>query len=182
MSVYLKIMVYGPNIFKGYYKDEERTREMLDSNGWYRTGDVGMFDETGCIQVVDRIKHMFRLQSGEYVAPGMLENIYLRSDLISQIFVYGDALKNNLVGVVVPKEAIFLAMAKKNNMEVDFKSMCLNPSIRQAILTDLSRIATETLLNPHERVFNTLSYFSTVVNRVSKRYEFEVKNVQINII
>lgn len=173
MFVNLKIMVYGPNIFKGYYKDEERTREMLDSNGWYRTGDVGMFDETGCIQVVDRIKHMFRLQSGEYVAPGMLENIYLRSDLISQIFVYGDALKSNLVAVVVPKEAIFLAMAKKNNMEVDFKSMCLNPSIRQAILTDLSRIATETLLNPHERVCNTLSYFSTIVIR---------KNIQIYII
>lgn len=148
----LKIMVYGPNVFKGYYKDDEKTREVLDSNGWFRTGDVGAFDETGCIQVIDRIKHVFRLQSGEHIAPGMLENIYLRSDLITQIFVYGDGLKNNLVAIAVPKEAIFLAMAKRNNMEVDFKGMCQNPSIRQAILTDLSRIAHDARLKACERV------------------------------
>lgn len=145
-------MVFGANVFKGYYKDDEKTREVLDSNGWFRTGDVGEFDETGCIQVIDRIKHIFRLASGDYIAPGMLENIYLRSDLVTQMFIYGDALKNNLVAIIVPKEAIFLAMAKKNNMELDFKSMCLNPSIRQAILSDLNRIATETGLKPHERV------------------------------
>lgn len=151
--------MYGPNVFRGYYKDDEKTREVLDSNGWFRSGDLGMFDETGCIQVIDRLKHLFRLQSGELIAPGMLENIYLRSDLITQIFVYGDGLKNNLVAVAVPKEAIFLAMAKKNNMEVDFKSMCQNPSIRQAILTDLNRIAHEARLRPSERVISHIQYF-----------------------
>lgn len=155
-----KIMVYGPNVFKGYYKDDELTREVLDSNGWYRTGDVGAFDERGCIEVIDRAKTMFRLQSGELIAPGKLENEYLRSDLVSQLFVYGDALKNALVAIVVPKEAIFLAMAKKNNMEVDFKSMCLNPSIRQAILTDLNRVAVEIGLKPYERVIQLYFTFN----------------------
>ena len=145
-------MVYGPNVFKGYYKDDDKTREVLDSNGWFRTGDIGLFDENGCIKVIDRVKHIFKLQTGEYIAPEKLENLFLRSDLISQIFIYGDALKSFLVAVVVPKESIFIALAKKNNMEIDFKRMCQNPSIRQAILSDMNQLANEAGLKSFEKV------------------------------
>lgn len=151
-------MVYGPNVFKGYYKDDEKTREVLDSSGWFKTGDIGLFDETGCIKVIDRVKHIFKLQSGEYIAPEKLENLFLRSDLVSQIFIYGDALKNYLVAIVVPKESIFNALAKKNNMDIDFRKMCQNPSIRQAILTDMNRLANEAGLKTFEKVLYILEF------------------------
>ncbi|TPX45150.1 hypothetical protein SeMB42_g01596 [Synchytrium endobioticum] len=97
-----EILIRGNNVFQGYYKEPEKTKEAL-VDGWYYTGDVGLIDEIGRLQIVDRRKHIFKLAQGEYVAPEKLENVFLQSDYIMQCFIWGDSLQNSLVGVIVPE-------------------------------------------------------------------------------
>lgn len=131
-----EICVYGSNIFKGYYKDEEKTKEVLE-DGWYKTGDIGTWDENGTLKIVDRVKNIFKLQQGEYIAPEKIENLYVRSKYVAQAFVYGNSLKSTLVGVVVPEETVLSEWAKENNVEYDFSALCKNSQLKEIILKDI---------------------------------------------
>ncbi|KAI9024543.1 hypothetical protein DFJ74DRAFT_665485 [Hyaloraphidium curvatum] len=106
-----EIYFRGPNATPGYYKDAEKTAELIDKNGWRRTGDVGTIDDKGRLAILDRTKHIFKLAHGEYVAPERLENIFVNSPYIAQIFVWGDSIKSDLVAVVVPEPEPFIRAA-----------------------------------------------------------------------
>lgn len=71
-----EICFQGNSIFRGYYKDEEATREALGEDGWLSSGDVGMILPNGAVKIIDRVTHILRLAQGAYVAPAKLENIY----------------------------------------------------------------------------------------------------------
>lgn len=100
-----EICIRGGNCFSGYYKDAANTAEVLDSDGWVHTGDIGSFDPQGRTKIIDRKKNIFKLAQGEYIAPEKIENILTKSELVSQIYVHGDSLQSYLVAVIVPDEA-----------------------------------------------------------------------------
>jgi long-chain acyl-CoA synthetase len=83
-----EICVRGPTIFKGYYKDEIQTREIIDEDGWLHTGDIGCWLPGGRLKIIDRKKNIFKLAQGEYIAPEKIENVYTRSQFVSQCFIY----------------------------------------------------------------------------------------------
>jgi long-chain acyl-CoA synthetase len=87
-----EICLKGPSIFSGYFKSDEKTKEAFDEEGWLRTGDVGMIYPNGSVKIIDRAKNIFKLSQGEYIAPEKLENAYIQSPFIQQIFVHGDSL------------------------------------------------------------------------------------------
>ncbi|PRD34465.1 UNVERIFIED_CONTAM: Long-chain-fatty-acid--CoA ligase 1 [Trichonephila clavipes] len=91
-----EICIKGLNVFQGYLKDPVKTAETIDEEGWLHTGDIGMWMENGALRIVDRKKHIFKLAQGEYIAPEKIENIYLTSQYVAQIFVYGESLKDVL--------------------------------------------------------------------------------------
>lgn len=156
-----EILVSGANVFKGYYKDEKKTQAVLDESGWFRTGDIGFFDECGCVKITDRIKNVYKLQHGEYIEPEKIENVYLKSNHVLQVFVYGDGLKNSLIAVIVPQETALISLATQMNLEPDIRALCNNVVIRQTILNDLNKLADDSELKPFEKVniFNLKTIF-----------------------
>jgi len=85
-----EIQVKGANVFAGYLGDEEATREVLDADGWLRTGDLGVFDEAGFLRITGRKKEIIVTAGGKNVAPNALEDQLRAHPLISQAVVVGD--------------------------------------------------------------------------------------------
>ena len=97
-----EIWVKGMCVCEGYYKMDKKNKETFE-NGWLKSGDIGciLSSYKNALQIIDRKKNIFKLSQGEYIAPEKLENIYKNChNLITDIFVYGDSLKNYLVAAV----------------------------------------------------------------------------------
>lgn len=85
-----EILCKGHNVMLGYYKDIELTRHVIDNEGWFHTGDIGCLVNEIFLAVTDRKKEIFKLSSGRYVAPQIVENIFKESVFIDQIMVIGE--------------------------------------------------------------------------------------------
>lgn len=96
-----EVCIKGPIVFKGYYKNPAATADAIDSDGWLHTGDIGMIRPNGSLSIVDRKKHIFKLAQGEYIAPEKLENIYVQSKYLQQVFIHGDSIQTAIVGILV---------------------------------------------------------------------------------
>ncbi|XP_040200585.1 long-chain-fatty-acid--CoA ligase 6 isoform X2 [Rana temporaria] len=147
-----EICVKGPNVFKGYLKDKEKTAEALDDSGWLYTGDIGKWLPNGTLKIIDRKKHIFKLAQGEYIAPEKIENIYIRSEPVSQIYVHGDSLQAFLVGIVVPDAEVMPGWAKKKGFEGSFAELCNNLELKKAMMADMVRLGKESGLHSFEQV------------------------------
>ncbi|QIA09585.1 AMP-dependent synthetase/ligase [Draconibacterium halophilum] len=84
-----EILCKGPGVMKGYYKAPELTDEVIDENGWFHTGDIGVLVDDKYLKITDRKKEIFKLSGGKYIAPQMIENKLKTSDLIEQVMVIG---------------------------------------------------------------------------------------------
>ncbi|XP_059409790.1 long-chain-fatty-acid--CoA ligase 1-like isoform X1 [Carassius carassius] len=147
-----EVCVKGSNVFQGYLKDPERTSEAIDKDGWLHTGDVGKWLPNGTLKIIDRKKHIFKLAQGEYIAPEKIENIYIRSDPLAQVFVHGDSLQACLVGIVVPDPDFLPGWAKKRGIEGSYTEMCKSKELKNAILEDIIRLGKEAGLKSFEQV------------------------------
>lgn len=84
-----EILCKGPQVMKGYYKAPELTSEVIDENGWFHTGDIGVLEDGKFLKITDRKKEIFKLSGGKYIAPQMIENKLKTSNLIEQVMVIG---------------------------------------------------------------------------------------------
>uniref|UniRef100_A0A3Q1IBC2 Long-chain-fatty-acid--CoA ligase n=1 Tax=Anabas testudineus TaxID=64144 RepID=A0A3Q1IBC2_ANATE len=149
-----EVCVKGPNVFKGYLKDPERTAETLDPDGWLHTGDIGKWLPNGTLKIIDRKKHIFKLAQGEYISPEKIENIYIRSEPVAQLYVHGDSLQSCLVGIVVPDPEVMPEWAKKKGILGTYKDLCKNTELKKAIIDDLVRLGKASGLHSFEQVKN----------------------------
>ena len=85
-----EILTKGPNLMIGYYRQPELTAEVIDKDGWFHTGDIGILDEGKYLKITDRKKEIFKLTGGKYIAPQMIENKLKESMFIDQVIVIGD--------------------------------------------------------------------------------------------
>jgi len=147
-----EICFKGNSIFKGYYKDHEKTREAFDDDGWLRSGDVGVAFPNGSIKIIDRAKNIFKLQQGEYIAPEKLEGVYVQSRFIQQIFVYGDSLQNFLVAIGVAEPEYLKEWGKQRGIVDITLEMNSNADLKKEILADLERLAKENKFSSLEKI------------------------------
>ncbi|RIB01319.1 hypothetical protein C2G38_2296505 [Gigaspora rosea] len=149
----------GPSVFRGYYKDDVKTKETIDKEGWLHSGDIAYINERGAFCIIDRKKNIFKLSHGEYVAPEKIENAYVNSNLILQIFVHGDSLRDYLVAIVVPDPETFVpwanALTKKNVSLGDEKGLEIlvyDKKVKRAFLGHMDEIANQSKLKGFEMV------------------------------
>ncbi|CAF4862145.1 unnamed protein product [Rotaria sp. Silwood1] len=148
-----EICIRSPAVFKGYLKDEAKTREAIDEEGWLHTGDIGRWTPYKTMKIVDRKKNMYKLSQGEYVAPEKIEDVYARSRFISQIYVYGDSFESFLVAIVILNDDYVKQWAKNEGYNVEtIMSSELNAKLKQIVLDDMIREGKRRGLMSYEQV------------------------------
>ncbi|XP_029572998.1 long-chain-fatty-acid--CoA ligase 1 [Salmo trutta] len=147
-----EICIRGHSVFRGYLKDEEKTTEVLDSDGWLHSGDVGQWLPNGTLRIIDRKKHIFKLSQGEYIAPEKIENVYMRCVPVLQVFVHGDSLQSHLIGIVVPDPEVFIDWVKERGIVGSYEELCQNPDVKKEVLEDMTAVGKEAGLKSFEQV------------------------------
>ncbi len=109
-----EILCKGPNVMIGYYKDPEKTSQVI-KNGYFHTGDIGEIDADGFLRITDRKKEMFKTSGGKYVAPQLLENRFKQSRFIEQIMVIGEGEKMP-AALIQPNFEFLAEWAKRHNI------------------------------------------------------------------
>jgi len=112
-----EILNRGPNTMKGYWKNEEATKEMIDDDGWLHTGDVGRF-VNGRLEITDRIKHMIVNAGGKNIYPGPIEDMFKTSKWIDQLVVVGEK-QAYMAALIVPDFETLEGYARQNDISYD---------------------------------------------------------------
>ncbi|MDP4588035.1 MAG: long-chain fatty acid--CoA ligase [Flavobacteriales bacterium] len=133
-----EILCKGPNVMMGYYKDEEKTNEVL-KDGWFHTGDIGVI-ENGFLRITDRKKEIFKTSGGKYVAPQLIENAMKASLFIEQIMVVGESQKHPSA-LIVPSFDSVKTWCKRHSIEYTTPAeMIQNEKVIQRIQKDIESI------------------------------------------
>jgi len=138
-----EVCMRGPGVCLGYYKKEKESREVIDSQGWLHTGDIGQWNPDGSLSIIDRKKNIFKLAQGEYVAPEAIEAACTPSKWVSQVFVYGNSLEPCTVAIVVPDRDTILPYAKSKGINGSLQDVCNNGTIKSFIFEDMKLLATQ---------------------------------------
>ena len=115
----------------GYLGDEEKTREAIDEDGWLHTGDIGEWTSTGALRIIDRTKHIFKLSQGKYIAPERLEDVYIRSRWVAQIFIDGLSTEETIVAIVIPDQDYIRKNFKEITIGKTFEDICENEKLKK---------------------------------------------------
>ncbi|KAF9578967.1 Long chain acyl-CoA synthetase 7 peroxisomal [Lunasporangiospora selenospora] len=150
-----EVMLRGNSVFTGYYKSPKQTEETLDAEGWSGTGDVGQWDAQGRLIIIDRVKNIFKLAQGEYIAPEKIEAVLAKHYLIAQVFVYGHSLQATLVGIVIPDAETLKVWSNENNLgDKTYEELCAHPQVKTTILKELATFGRESDLKGFEILKN----------------------------
>ena len=146
-----EILIRGRNVMQGYLNKPEETSRAIDADGFYHTGDVGYVDKDGHFYVTDRIKDLFKLSNGKYVAPLQVESLLKQSPLISQPVVVGSGRKQ-VGALIVPDWEALKEILKDEGIaaEGSREELCENPHIIKRVQKDAVDLTRE--LNDYERV------------------------------
>ncbi|MFZ9044447.1 MAG: AMP-dependent synthetase/ligase [Cyclobacteriaceae bacterium] len=137
-----EILVKGPNVMKGYYKNEELTKQVLDKSGWFKTGDVGYLDQ-GFLKLTDRKKELFKTSGGLYIAPQQIENKLKESVLIDQAMVIGDGRKFPAALIVPNFDELTEVASRRFMLVADFKELLKENEIQKLFQKEIDRINQE---------------------------------------
>lgn len=145
-----EILVRGPNVMRGYWNDPAATAEVIDADGWLHTGDIGAFDDGGCLVITDRKKHIIVNSGGKNIAPGPIESALLSGGLIHQVLIIGDG-RVYLSALVVPEfDHVRERLAAEGIPPPPDASMAGSADVRRIIGSEIERIQKDSA--PFERI------------------------------
>lgn len=144
-----EILAKGPNVMPGYWGRPEATAEVFDADGWFKTGDVGRFED-GYLRITDRIKHMIVSKGGKNVYPGPIEETFATSPLIAQVMVVGEG-REFLTALVVPEMDALRAEARARGISASTDAALLADEAVRDLYADLFRTQAREAAS-HEKV------------------------------
>ncbi len=134
-----EILVKGPNVMMGYFKDEEKTKEAFDQQGYFKTGDMGEIDKDGFLKITGRKKQMFKTSGGKYIVPERLEAELEKSKFIEHAIVVGEGKK--MPAALIQLDYNFVeSWARRKNIDIDFSDLnkvCENQTIIDRIQKEI---------------------------------------------
>lgn len=135
-----EILCKGHNVMLGYYKKEELTTQIFDENGWFCTGDIGQISEGKFLEITDRKKEIFKLSSGKFVAPQIIEGKLKESVFIEQTMVVGEQEKF-ASALIVPDFNYLTLWCKENNLSFEGKeNLILNEKVIDIFNQEVKKI------------------------------------------
>jgi len=145
-----EILCKGPNVMLGYYKQPELTREVLTDDGWFHTGDIGEFIDGKYLKITDRKKEMFKLSSGKYIAPQVIENKLKESFFIEQAMVIGENEKF-ASALISPNFPFLHEWASRHNIKYSDNEELINrKDVHERLNKEVQELNKD--LSDHERI------------------------------
>jgi long-chain acyl-CoA synthetase len=157
-----EILCKGPNLMLGYYKEPALTAEVIDKDGWFHTGDIGVFEDEKFLKITDRKKEIFKTSGGKYIAPQMIENKLKESLFIEQAMIIGENQKF-AAALIVPSFAFIKDWCAK-------KGITLNSNEEIAAVKDVRDCIREEI----EKVNKSLGHFESI-----KKFELLTREFSI---
>jgi len=147
-----EILIRGKNVMRGYYNKPEETAKVIDQEGFYHTGDVGYEDADGHFYITDRIKDLFKLSNGKYVAPLQVESLLKQSPLVSQPVVVGSGRKQTGALIVPDWDALKEILKEEGIADGGGtrEELCENPYVIKRVQREAVELTRE--LSDYERV------------------------------
>jgi long-chain acyl-CoA synthetase len=138
-----EVRIKGANLASGYYCEAAMTKKEFDSEGWFRTGDVGIWTPIGTLKIVDRLKNLVKLKGGEYIAIEFMEATYAGSVFVDGknggLLCYGDGSMDKPVALVQVNGPELKSWARANGVAfASLEDLCVNPAACAAVLADLN--------------------------------------------
>ena len=149
-----EIWLRGPSITSGYYKSPSATAESYQPDGWFSTGDIGMWTDMGCLKIIDRKKNLIKPPHGEYIAIERLESEYKNCPLVYNLMVYVDSFHNSCLAFINPDNAALIHWARSNAIDnpTDLAAVSHNPVLLRFLLKALQDVADKNHLRPIEQI------------------------------
>lgn len=135
-----EILCKGPNIMMGYYKRPDATAEVIDKDGWFHTGDIGIMDEGKYLKITDRKKEIFKTSGGKYIAPQMIENKMKEISLVEQCMVVGENQKFAAAFIVPSFIKIKDLYAKEGRTYTSNEDAIKDPAVIKSIKEGIERM------------------------------------------
>uniref|UniRef100_A0AAZ3QXD2 long-chain-fatty-acid--CoA ligase n=1 Tax=Oncorhynchus tshawytscha TaxID=74940 RepID=A0AAZ3QXD2_ONCTS len=148
-----EILIGGPNVTMGYYKNEAKNQDFfVDENGqrWFCTGDIGEVHPDGCLKIIDRKKDLVKLQAGEYVSLGKVEAMLKNCPLIDNICAYANSDEMYVIGFVVPNQKHLLLLAEQYLIRGSWEELCDNAAMEEVVLQVITEAALSAQLERFE--------------------------------
>ncbi len=145
-----EILVKGPGVMRGYYKNEAATKEVIDEEGWFHTGDIGEMVENRFLKITDRKKEIFKTTSGKYISPAYIENKIKENGLIEHAMVVGANEKFPSALITLNVQSITQKFPSKKDMSLS--QLAKDEEVKQHIFKHIQNVNKQ--LAPHEQIRN----------------------------
>jgi long-chain acyl-CoA synthetase len=157
-----EILARGPSVMRGYWRDESGTAQVL-RDGWLHTGDIGVIDPDGFLQITDRKKDIIVLSGGDNVAPQRVEGVLALQPEIGQVIVYGDG-QPHLVALIVPDAEFAKGYARRHKLPSDLDELVQHQDFERAIGEAVTRANESLSVIERVRHFRLMAAAFTVEN------------------
>jgi long-chain acyl-CoA synthetase len=149
-----EILIKGPGVMKGYWRNETATKDALEEDGWFHSGDIGEIDSDGYVRITDRKKDIIVTAGGKNVAPQNIENTLKTYPLISSAMVYGDKRAYLTALVCVAEETAKKVLSEKGVNIASYTDLVLRPEVKAAVQKVIDQV------NADQPPYNTLKRFA----------------------